>query len=258
MIGDDQPRAILRRDGTLEALGITNGPQSSKEKYRDVVITGLGSVFTLTSESSALGLGRAELMIDDGIFKFDSLDDLMTGKAGTQITHPAFDLSQQLSLHATESRVLLFSKGALPHLFELKQDQHGQTSVLLIDDLEGLAVETVIAGYANRLAVITASGDAYLIPKASRVSIEVEPIELEDDSGVRLVGVGAKFEVMITGENVWVRGDSESCLLPPGPYLVSVYFWECEMILTRQTSSHSLVCPWPLNCRTRSTEQDHR
>ena len=197
-------------------------------------------------------------MIDDGIFQFNSLDDLMTGQAGTQITHPAFDLSQQTSLHATESRVLLFSKGALPHLFELKQDQDGQISVLLIDDLEGLGVETVIAGHANRFAVITASGDAYLIPKASRVSIEVEPIDLEDDSGVRLVGVGAKFEVVITEENVWLRGDSESSLLPPSPYLVFVYFWECEIVLSRQTSSHSSVCPWPLNCRTSNSKQDHR
>lgn len=157
---------------------------------------------------------RVELIVDDGIFQFKSLDDLMDGIPGTQITHPAFDLSQQLLLHATESRVLLISKGPLPHLFELRQDQHGQISVLLIDDLEGLGVQTVVAGSGNRFAIVTESGDAYLIPKASKGSIEVEPIELEDDSGVRLVGVGAKFEVVVTEENVWVRGDSECSPCP--------------------------------------------
>ena len=131
----------------------------------------------------------------------------MAGKEGSQISHPAFDLTQSLSLYATESRVLLFSRGALPHVFELKTDQYGQTSVLLIDDLEGLGVTDVIAGAGNRFGIITESGDAYAVNKGS---IEVEPIELEnEEGGVRLMGVGSKFEVVVTEQNVWIRGDSE-------------------------------------------------
>jgi hypothetical protein len=104
--------------------------------------------------------------------------------------------------------VLLFLRGALPHLFELKPDQQGQISVNLIEDLEGLGVESVVAGSGtgNRFAAITEGGDGYIIPKGS---IEVEPIELEDASGVRLIGLGSKFEVIVTGDSVWVRGDSE-------------------------------------------------
>lgn len=50
VIGDDQPRAVLRRDGILEALHITIEPQFSNKKYRDVVITGLGAIYTISSE----------------------------------------------------------------------------------------------------------------------------------------------------------------------------------------------------------------
>lgn len=148
----------------------------------------------------------AELTIDDGLFRYNTFEDLIAGKNSTEIIHPAVDTSQDVSLYATESRVILHSESALPHLFELTTDQHGQTSVQLIDDLEGLGVVSVVPGSANRFGVITDSGDAYLIPKGS---VEVEPVEVDDDSGVKLLRVGSKFEVVVTGDNVLVRGNSK-------------------------------------------------
>lgn len=64
----------------------------------------------------------------------------------------------------------------------------------------------MVAGSANRFGVITEAGDAYLIPKGS---LEPELMELEDESAVRMIGVGSKFEVVVTDDNVWVRGESE-------------------------------------------------
>jgi hypothetical protein len=80
--------------------------------------------------------------------------------------------------------------------------------VHLIEDLEGLGIQRLIAGSANRFGVITEAGDAYLIPKGS---LEPELMELEDESAVRMIGVGSKFEVVVTEDNIWVRGQSESC-----------------------------------------------
>lgn len=74
----------------------------------------------------------------------------------------------------------------------------------LVEDLEGLGVETVVPGSANRLGVITEAGDAYMI---NRRSLEPELVEME---GVRCMGVGSKHEVLVTDEAVWVRGESTS------------------------------------------------
>ena len=124
----------------------------------------------------------------------------MSNTNPSEIKHPILDRQPPSSLHATESRVLALSKGALGHVFEL--DYKG--SVTLVEDLEGLGVETVVPGSANRLGVITEAGDAYMI---NRRSLEPELVEME---GVRCMGVGSKHEVVVTEENVWVRGESTS------------------------------------------------
>ena len=51
VVGDDQPRAVLRSDGTLEALDIGVRHRTMTKIFRDVAITGLGSVFTISGES---------------------------------------------------------------------------------------------------------------------------------------------------------------------------------------------------------------
>jgi hypothetical protein len=139
--------------------------------------------------------------------RFKSFADFKHNIDPIPISHPALDIRYPISLFSTESRVLALSRGALVHLFELKEDQHGQVSVHLIEDLEGLGIQEVIAGSANRFGVVTEAGDAYLIPKGT---IEPELVELEDETPVRLIGVGSKFEVVITEANVWARGESES------------------------------------------------
>jgi hypothetical protein len=121
----------------------------------------------------------------------------------SEIKHPILDPQSPLTLYATESRVLALSNGPLSHVLEF--DYKG--SVKLVEDLEGLGVETVIAGSANRLAVVTEAGDAYLI---NRRTLEPELVEIEDESAVRYFGVGSKHEIVVTEENVWVRGESKS------------------------------------------------
>lgn len=141
--------------------------------------------------------------------RFKSFADFKHNTDSIPISHPALDVRYPISLFSTESRVLALSKGPLVHLFELKEDQHGQVSVHLIEDLEGLGVREVVGGSANRFGVMTEAGDAYLIPKGT---IEPELIELEDEAPVRLIGVGSKFEVVVTEDSVWVRGESEFSL----------------------------------------------
>ena len=134
------------------------------------------------------------------MYRFETWDDFMSNSNPSEIKHPILDRQPPSSLYATESRVLALSKGALGHVFEL--DYKG--SVTLVEDLEGLGVETVVPGSANRLGAITEAGDAYMI---NRRSLEPELVEME---GVRCIGVGSKHEVVVTEEVVWVRGESTS------------------------------------------------
>lgn len=124
----------------------------------------------------------------------------MSNTNPSEIKHSILDRQPPSSLHASESRVLALFKGALGHVFEL--DYKG--SVTLVENLEGLGVETVVPGSANRLGVITEAGDAYMI---NRRSLEPELVEME---GVRYMGVGSKHEMLVTDEAVWMRGESTS------------------------------------------------
>jgi hypothetical protein len=192
-LGADEATAYLGKDGFIHKLD-GDGTRSSTS-WHDVVITGSGAVYAITTDNTSTAK----------VNYFKTIDDFMVNTDPTPITHPL--LNTVSSLHATESRVFSLSNGPLVHLLEI--DSKG--SVKLVEDLEGLGVETVIPGSANRLAVITEAGDAYLIPNRSVVP---ELLEVEDEAAVRFVGVGSKHEIVVTEDNVWVRGESKSLKMP--------------------------------------------
>jgi hypothetical protein len=191
-LGADEATAYLDEDSHVRKLP-DDGTKSTKS-WHDIVITGSGAVYTITAENTSTAK----------VNYFKTFDDFMTNGDSVPITHPL--LNTVSSLHATESRVFALSNGPLVHLLEI--DSKG--SVKLVEDLEGLGVETVIPGSANRIAVITEAGDAYLIYNRSLMP---ELLELEDEAAVRFVGVGSKHEIVVTEDNVWVRGESKSLKL---------------------------------------------
>lgn len=162
----------------------------------------------------------------------------MANREPTEISHPAIDLTQSISLHSTESRVLLHVRGTLPHVFELREDPKGAVSVHLIEDLEGLGITSVVAGWANRFAVLTEAGDAYLIPRGTmpRGTVEPELLDLseEDDSTIRMIGVGSNFEVVVTDEHVWIRGQSE-CYGRMSPSRRSLWMLSADLQMTSRS-----------------------
>lgn len=133
----------------------------------------------------------------------------------TRLMHPLLDVSAPAFGYAAESRVILQSRGAVSHVFEVLTDHRAvnvsQKPILhLIEDLEGLSVRSVVPGSSNRLAVITEAGDAYLFSKGSK---RPELLALGEDQGettVRMLGVGSEFEALVSEKHLWVRGESES------------------------------------------------
>ena len=188
-LGADEATAYLDQDGHVRKLP-DDGTRSSTS-WKDVVVTDTGTVYAIPA------VPRSTHHVNH----FETLGDLMVNANPIPISHPL--LSSISTLHATESRVFALSNGPLVHLLEIDS----KASVKLVEDLEGLGVEVVIPGSANRLGVITEAGDAYLVHNRSVVP---ELLELEDESAVRFVGVGSKHEIVVTEDNVWVRGESES------------------------------------------------
>jgi hypothetical protein len=192
-LGADEATAYLGKDGFIYKLD-GDGTRSSTS-WHNVVITGPGAVYAISAD-------------DDSTTKFNyfkTFDDYMTNADSIPITHPL--LNTISSLRATESRVFALSTGPLVHLLEIDS----KSSVKLVENLEGLGVESVIPGSANRIAVITEAGDTYLIHNRSLMP---ELLELEDDSAVRFMGVGSKHDIVVTEDNVWVRGESKSLKMP--------------------------------------------
>lgn len=187
-LGADEATAYLDQDGHVRRLS-DDGTKSSTS-WQDVVVIGSGAVYAIPADTKSTAQ----------VSHFKTFDDFMINADSTTITHPL--LNTVSSLHATESRVFALSSGPLVHLLVI--DSKG--SVKLVEDLEGLGVESIVPGSANRLAVITEAGDAYLIHNRSLVP---ELLDLEDESAVRFVGVGSKHEIVVTEDNVWVRGESK-------------------------------------------------
>jgi len=204
-LGADEATAYLDQDGHVRKLP-DNGTKSSTS-WKDVVLVDSGAVYAISADTKSTAQ----------VSHFKTFDEVMINADSTPITHPLLNTAS--SLHATESRVFALSSGPLVHLLEI--DSKG--AVKLVEDLEGLGVESVIPGSANRIAVITEAGDAYLIHNRSLMP---ELLELEDESAVRFVGVGSKHEIVVTEDNVWVRGESRSlmlCVLMPRQVLSAGY-----------------------------------
>lgn len=187
-LGADEATAYLDKDGFVRTLP-DDGTKSSTP-WQDVVLTGLGHI-------CALSTGKRS---EASVCSFNTIEDLMASVNQTIIAHPL--LNQVSALLATDSRIFALTQGPLCHLLEIS----ASGSAKLVEDLEGLGLVSTIPGSANRLAVITEAGDAYMIPNRS---LEPDLLEIEDESTVRFVGVGSKHEVVVTEENVWVRGESE-------------------------------------------------
>lgn len=123
---------------------------------------------------------------------------LLRNEEARPITHHIFTPNTPRRLYATENRAFVQTAGSLPHLCEIIDDH-----VSIIDEFEGLGLRFVTAGTANRLAVVTDGGDAYLPHRNA-------PIELIDlDEPVEMVGIGSRFEIVVTQQSVWVRGQSK-------------------------------------------------
>jgi hypothetical protein len=188
-LGADEATAYLDKDVFVRKLP-DDGTRSSTS-WKDVVLTSLGAVYAIPREKEPTA----------HVNHFKTFDDFLNNVDSKPITHPLLNIIS--SLCATESRVFASTNGPLVHLLEI--DSSG--SVKLVEDLEGLGVETVIPGSANRLSVITEAGDAYLIHNRSLIP---ELLEIEDDSAVSFVGVGSKHEIVVTEDNFWVRSESKS------------------------------------------------
>jgi len=141
----------------------------------------------------------------EGLYKFDSFEALLANKKPQKLSHPLLRASP-ISIYAAESRVLLHTRGTAQHVLEILTDHRdGQTPTLqLVEDLEGLSIQSVIPGSSNRLAVITDAGDAYLFSKGSK---RPELLDLAD-ANVRMLGLGSEFEAVVT-DSLWVRGESK-------------------------------------------------
>lgn len=144
---------------------------------------------------------------------FESFEALIADVNPIRLSHPLLDPSLPTSIYAAESRVFVHIQGNAEHVLEVLTDHRAggvsQTPTLqLIEDLEGLGIQTIVPGSSNRLAVITSAGDAYLFSRGAK---RPELLKLEDDSEaiVRIVALGSEFEVLVTDDAVWVRGESE-------------------------------------------------
>ncbi|WVQ84568.1 hypothetical protein IAT38_006722 [Cryptococcus sp. DSM 104549] len=203
VVGFDHPVGFLHKGDLLTTSG-----KKTSSKWDDVVLTGIETVYAFRT--------------NDGVYRFESLDDLLSDDASFgPIPHPYLAPSTSLTLYATESRAFILTRGATPHLIELvdarslppalRSRTTAPVDVRLLDDFEGLGISKVVPGFANRLAVITEAGGAYLLaPNADSELLEFA----DEEEDARLVGVGSDSEVVVTDSRVVVRGKSEWFCVP--------------------------------------------
>ncbi len=144
---------------------------------------------------------------------FATLDALTADTSPVQLSHPLLDVSIPTSIFAAESRIFVHTRGTASHVFEVLTDHRvvalsQKPTLQLIEDLEGLGISSIIPGSNNRLAVVTDAGDAYLFSKGAKRP-ELLAIQERSEATVRMIGLGSEFEVLVTEDEVWVRGESE-------------------------------------------------
>lgn len=122
--------------------------------------------------------------------------------------HPLFDSTRHCRIFATESRAFVHQHSGLDLIFEVITNRGGRPcppALLPIEGFEGAAIGTVQAAPGNRLAIVSAAGQAFLLGKYSHVA---EPWDCSDD--VRLFSVLSNGELAVGEEKIWVTGRCES------------------------------------------------
>lgn len=129
------------------------------------------------------------------------------------MTHPLFQKATGIRVHSTESRSFVHVRGAASHLAELVWNPkvpNAIPSLRVMEELEGLEVGVIVTGAANRLGIITAAGEAYLVDTRGQQAEQVG-FDLEEDEVVKHLGLGSNFELVVTNTRVVVRGSSQLC-----------------------------------------------
>ncbi|WVQ66843.1 uncharacterized protein L199_005034 [Kwoniella botswanensis] len=192
VIGFERPLAFLLEDGFVESTE----KKRSSTTWDQVVSTGLGLTYACK---------------DDQIYRFDDLEHLMRNDPSFGPIHGL--PPGALQLYATESRAFALVDGQTQHLYEMIDVKSlppklvktsDQVQLDHIDDLEASGNLTVIAGSGNQVGVVTEVGVAYLLPSKG----DIEMISFDDEE-IRLMGLGADFEIVVTDQNIYVRGSSK-------------------------------------------------
>ncbi|WWC95024.1 hypothetical protein V866_001876 [Kwoniella sp. B9012] len=192
VIGFEGPLAFLLEDGSVKS---SEGKRSSTT-WDQVISTGLGVSYACK---------------DDQIYRFDDLEDLLRNDPSFGPIHGL--PPGALQLYATESRTFALVDGQTQHLYEMIDVKSlppklvktsDPVQIQHIDDLEASGNLTVVAGSGNRIVVVTEVGVAYLLPSKG----DIEMISFDDEE-IRLMGVGADFEIVVTDQNIYVRGSSK-------------------------------------------------
>lgn len=116
-----------------------------------------------------------------------------------------------LSLYASDTRVLLHLSGESGHLFELVWDgkePEAEPHLKLFEAFEGVAIKEVIASPANRFGVVTEAGEAFLLGYRDTEPGPID-LELEEDEEVVHFGLGSSHEIVVTDRRILARGSSE-------------------------------------------------
>ncbi|ORY33385.1 hypothetical protein BCR39DRAFT_557073 [Naematelia encephala] len=165
VLGHDEPVGYLDADSR-----VTFSAATSQSSWDDVTVPGVGGYYACRGRD---------------LYHFSSLD---VDCQGTRLNHAL--LTDNLSLYSMESRVFVFSRHGAGHLFEAIPE------LRLVEDLEGLGIMHVVPGYKNRIAVLTTSGDAYIIDTRS-----ARP-KLVEKENVKLIGLGADFDIVVN-DKIW-------------------------------------------------------
>ncbi|WVW86311.1 hypothetical protein I302_108353 [Kwoniella bestiolae CBS 10118] len=196
VIGFERPLAFLLENGQVKTIE----QEVSRTTWDEVVMTGLGIVYACK---------------DSQLYRFESLHALMRNDASFG---PIRGLPPRpLKLYSTESRAVVLVNGQTQLLYEIIDVKSlppklvktkDPVQLKYIDELEASGDLSVVVGSANRIGVVTELGTAYVLPPKG----DIETISFDDEE-VRLMGIGANFEIVVTDKHVHVRGSSESeCL----------------------------------------------
>ncbi|WVQ94848.1 hypothetical protein IAU59_001931 [Kwoniella sp. CBS 9459] len=242
VIGFDRPVGFILQDCTIvDTHGKGHGQGSTK--WFDAVVTGLGAAFAVN---------------DNGVYHFELVRDLVDGETeGIKLDHPLLTKGNlnNVKLYATESRAFIaISTRHLIEIVDLRSIPGGGQGkeLRLVEEVEGVGIKAFIVGSGNRAGVITEAEDAWLLPTRG----DPELLELAisdgdrghenengngngdgdgdgDDEDVRLLGIGADFEVVVTNRAVYGRGSSE-CQDLTCPSIAKI-LWRSELITIYST-----------------------